>query len=100
MRMADPANERPQSPVDYKSIREQSGFWSACGYDGLSIVFDIPIEAFRSLSEPQKHALMRLFSYPAEEHEDGLNEQIQALATLTEKERFIALVELSTGFAV
>ncbi len=84
---------------DFKSIYEQSGFWSCCGYDGLSMVFDIPLDDVRSLSEEQKRALMRLLNQLADGADEALQGQTRELESLTAKERFIRLVSLSAPFA-
>jgi len=77
----------------------QNGFWSSCGYDGLSFVFDVPLEAVRSLAEEQKHALMCLLGRLADGGDKALENQMGELETLTARERFTQLVKLSVRFS-
>ena len=96
--MGDP-NSQPRTPSDFRDILAQSGFWSCCGYDGLSIVFDVPLEAVQSLSEGQKRAMMRLLHRLAEGMDEKLKNQIADLERLTAEDRFAGLVSLSAGFS-
>ena len=97
--MTDRNNEPRRTRADFKEILAQSGFWSCCGYDGLSVVFDVPVEAVQSLSEEQKRALMRLLSHLAEGEDKALEHHIEELDGLTAEERLVNLVKLSGRFA-
>ena len=77
--MGDPNIQPRRTSSDFKDILTQSGFWSCCGYDGLSVVFDVPLEAVRSLSEEQKRAMMRLLQQLAEGMDEKLKNQIAEL---------------------
>jgi hypothetical protein len=96
--MGNPKDQDHGNTADFKAIYEHSGFWSSYGYDGLSVVFDVPLEAVRTLSEPQKLALMRLLGRLAEDSDESLRDQVQEFARLTPKERLIVLVRLSEPF--
>jgi hypothetical protein len=96
--MGDP-NSQPRTPSDYRVILAQSGFWSCCGLDGLSLVFGVPLEAIRSLSEGQKRAMMHLLHQLAEGSDEKLKNQIAELEHLGAEDRFVGLVRLSTGFS-
>ena len=63
------------------------------------MVFDVPIEAVRSLPEEQKRALMRLLSHLSDGGDEALQDQIRELDSLSAKERFIGLMNLSARFA-
>ena len=97
--MTDRHNGPRRTQADFKEILAQSGFWSCCGYDGLSVAFDVPVEAVQSLSEEQKRALMRLLSHLADAEDKALEHRIEELDGLTAEERFINLVKLSGRFA-
>src|SRR5262249_402356 len=77
--MGDPNSQPRRTPSDFRDILAQSGFWSCCGYDGLSIVFDVPLEAVQSLAEGQKRAMMRLLHRLAEGTDEKLKNQIANL---------------------
>jgi hypothetical protein len=97
--MGDPNSQPRRTPSDFRDILAQSGFWSCCGYDGLSVVFDVPLEAVRSLSEGQKRAMMRLLHQLAEGLDEKLKNQIAELEPLAAEDRFVDLVRLSAGFS-
>jgi|SRR4029450_9855202 hypothetical protein len=97
--MGDPNSQPRRTPFDFRDILAQSGFWSCCGYDGLSIVFDVPLEAVQSLSEGQKRAMMRLLNRLAEGMDEQLKNQIADLLRLAAEDRFAGLVRLSAGFS-
>jgi hypothetical protein len=97
--MGNPNNHPVKTPSDFRDILAQSGFWSCCGYDGLSIVFDVPLEAVQSLSEEQKHAMMRLLHRLAEGMDEKLKNQIAELERVDAEDRFVGLVRLSAGFS-
>ena len=97
--MGDPNSQPRRTPSDFRDILAQSGFWSCCGYDGLSIVFDVPPEAVQSLSEEQKRAMMRLLHRLAEGMDEKLKNQVAELECVAAKDRFVGLVRLSDGFS-
>ena len=97
--MGDPNSHPLRTPSDFRDILAQSGFWSCCGYDGLSIVFDVPLEAVQSLSEEQKRAMMRLLHRLAEGMDEKLKNQIAELERLDAEDRLVGLVRLSAGFS-
>src|SRR2546421_11076041 len=97
--MTDRKNEPRRTREDFKEILAQSGFWSCCGYDGLSIVFAVPLEAVQSLSEEQKRAMMRLLHRLAEGMDEKLKNQIAELERLDAEDRLVGLVRLSAGFS-
>ena len=97
--MGDPNSQPRRTSSDFKDILAQSGFWSCCGYDGLSIVFDVPLEAVHSLSEEQKRAMMRLLHRLAEGMDEKLKNQVAELERLAGEDRLAGLVSLSAGFS-
>ena len=97
--MGDPNSQPRRTASDFRDILAQSGFWSCCGYDGLSIVFDVPLEAVQSLAEGQKRALMRLLHRLAEGTDEKLKNQIAELERLAAEDRLAGLVSLSAGFS-
>ena len=97
--MRDPNSQPRRTPSDFRDILAQSGFWSCCGYDGLSIVFDVPLEAVQSLSEEQKRAMMRLLHRLAESMDEKLENQVAELEPLAAEDRIAGLVSLSAGFS-
>ena len=96
--MGDPNSQSRRTPSDFRDILDQSGFWSCCGYDGLSIVFDVPLEAVQSLSEGQKRDMMRLLHRLAEGMDEKLKNQIAELEQMAAEDRLAGLVSLSDGF--
>ncbi len=82
----------------FQRLHADSGFWSCCGYDGLSVVFDLPLESISSLHEGQKRALVRLMTRLANTGDDALLNELQRLDTLSGEERLAGLVELSAPF--
>ncbi len=97
--MGDPNRHPLRTPSDFRDILAQSGFWSCCGYDGLSIVFAVPLDAVQSLSEEQKRAMMRLLHRLAEGMDEKLKNQIAELERLDAEDRLVGLVRLSAGFS-
>jgi hypothetical protein len=97
--MDDPKSQPQRTRTDFQGIYAEGGFWSCCGYDGLSMVFDLPLEAVQSLPEDQKRALMRLLGHLAKGGDEALQGQMRELESLTAKERFTGLVHLSARFA-
>src|SRR5215469_13080330 len=88
-----------RTTADFKEIYCRNGFWSSLGYDGLSLVFNLPLEALQSLSEEQKRSLMRLLGHLAEGRNEKLVVQVREVENLTPKDRVEHLVKLSTEFA-
>jgi hypothetical protein len=82
----------------FQRLYADSGFWSCCGYDGLSVAFDVPLEAIRSLHEGRKQALIRLITRLANTGDDALLNELQRLDSLSGEERLAGLVELSAPF--
>jgi hypothetical protein len=97
--MGSPKSQRRRTPSDFRDILAQSSFWSCCGYDGLAIVFDVPLEAVQSLSEGQKRSMMRLLNRLAEGMDEKLKNQIAELERLAGEDRLAGLVSLSAGFS-
>ncbi len=97
--MDDPKNQTKTNRAHFRDIYEDGEFWSCYGYDGLSIVFNLPLEAVQSLPEDQKHALLRLLGSVATTGDESLQDEIRALESLTAKERVTGLVHLSARFA-
>lgn len=96
----DDANNQTRSDRAYfREIYENSGFWSSCGLDGLTVVFDLPLENFRSLPDDQKRALMRLLAHLAKIGDGPLQDRIRELESMTVEKRLTGLVHLSTQFA-
>jgi hypothetical protein len=96
--MDKPRDQNKGSAADFKIIWEDGEFWSCWGYDGLSMVFDLPLEPFERLLEPQKRALMRLLRHLAAGLDEALHNQINGLQDLTAEERLTILVALSEQF--
>ena len=84
-----------QDPTPFQVWCDNSEFWSDFGYDGLSLVFGVPLDTFRGLPEAQKMALFRLMVYLADRPDDPLQAQVQALATPSADLRLAALLDLS-----
>ena len=97
--MGDPNSHPLRTPSDFRDILAQSGFWSCCGYDGLSIVFAVPLDAVQSLSEEQKRAMMRLLHRLAEGMDEKLKNQIAELEGLAGEDRLAGLVSLNADFS-
>ena len=97
--MDDSSSQPGRTPAYFRNLFAHSGFWSSCGFDGLSLVFDVPLEAVQSLPEGQKRALMGLLHELAEGTDERLQREIAELETLAATDRFANLVKLSTRFA-
>src|SRR5262249_62172712 len=97
--MGDPNSQPRRTPSDFRDILAQSGFWSCCGYDGLSIVFDVPLDAVQSLAEGQKRAMMRLLLRLAEGTDEKLKNQIAELERFAAEDRLVGFVSLSAVFS-
>ena len=82
----------------FQRLYADSSFWSCCGYDGLSVAFDLPLEAVRSLPEGRKRALVRLITRLANTGDDALLNELQRLDSLSGEERLAGLMELSAPF--
>lgn len=92
------SNGEDQDQTPFRVWRESSGFWSNFGYDGLSIVFDVPLEDIHVLAEAKKMALFRLMCYLADTPGDPLQEQVRVLATRPADQRLAVLLDLSARF--
>ena len=97
--MDDAISQPHRTRADYQAIYAESEFWSSCGYDGLSVVFDVPLDALQSLPEDQTRALMRLLGNLAKEGDEALAGRMRELEGLTAKQRFSGLLHLSARFA-
>ena len=82
----------------FRVWRDNSGFWSDFGYDGLSLVFDVPLTDLQQLPEAKRMALFRLMVYLADTPDDPLQAQMQALATRPAGQRLAVLLDLSARF--
>ena len=82
----------------FQQLYTQSGFWSCCGYDGLSVAFDLPLDAVRSLPEERKRALVRLVTRLANSGDEVLLNELQRLDRLSGDERLAGLMHLSASF--
>ncbi len=84
--------------TSYLAWRDQSEFWSDFGYDGLSVVFDVPLDSLHALPEAKKRALFRLMVFLADTPQDSLHGQVQALGAQPEEQRLAVLGDLSARF--
>jgi len=82
----------------FQAWRDNNGLWSDFGYDGLSLVFDVPLVALQNLPEAKRRALFRLLAYLADTPNDPLCARVQALATQPAEQRLIILLDLSARF--
>ncbi len=82
----------------FRAWRDNSAFWSDFGYDGLSLVFDVPLTDLQQLSEAKRMALFRLMVYLADTPDDPLQARVQALATQPAGQRLAVLLDLSAWF--
>ena len=83
----------------FQAWRDNSGFWSDFGYDGLSLVFDVPLTDLQKLPEAKKMALFRLMVYLADTPDDPLQTQVQALVAQPAEQRLVVLLDLSAQFS-
>ncbi len=79
----------------FQAWYSDGGFWSDFGYDGLSVVFDVPLDALQTLPEEQKRSLMRLLRLLAESPNSTLHEQVVAFAQYPATQRLGALLSIS-----
>ena len=91
----EPVSEQRDSNY-FRSWWTYNGFWSTCGMDGLSVVFDLPLESVSALSEPQKQSLMRLLERLASGTDSHLVAQVAASSGEEPAKRFHKLLELSS----
>ena len=82
----------------FQAWRDNNGFWSDFGYDGLSLVFVAPLISLQTLPEAKKLALFRLLVYLADTPNDALPARVQALATQPAEQRLVVLLNLSARF--
>ena len=85
--------------IPFQAWRDNNGFWSDFGYDGLSLVLDVPLAALQTLPEAKKLALFRLLVYLANTPNDPLHARVQALATQPAEQRLVVLLDLSARFS-
>jgi hypothetical protein len=83
----------------FQAWRDNNGFWSDFGYDGLSLVFGVQLADLQKLSDTTKMALFRLMVYLADTPDDPLHAQVQALATQSAEQRLVVLLNLSARFS-
>jgi hypothetical protein len=83
----------------FQQVCDNNGFWSCCGYDGLAVVFDLPLESLQSLPDDQKRALMRLLVQLAGIGRESLRDRVREIERLPIDKRLTVLVDLSTQFA-
>jgi len=79
----------------FQAWRDNNEFWSDFGYDGLSLVFGVPLTDLQKLPEAKKMALFRLMVYLADTPDDPLQAQVRALATRPAEQRLVVLLDLS-----
>ena len=92
-------DEARKDLTPFQAWRDNHGFWSDFGYDGLSLVFDVPLADLQKLSDTTKMALFRLVVYLADTPDDPLHAQVQALATQSAEQRLVVLLDLSARFS-
>ncbi len=92
-------DEARKDLTPFQAWRDNNGFWSDFGYDGLSLVFDVPLADLQKLPDSTKMALFRLMVYLADTPDDPLHTQVQALATQSAEQRLTALLDLSAQFS-
>jgi hypothetical protein len=83
----------------YRQAYENGELWSCCGYDGLSIVFDLPLPAVQSLAENQKRGLMGLLAHLAAIEEEDLRDEVPALTDQSSEDCVAVLLRLAARFA-
>ena|SRR5690349_14944862 len=94
----EPASQQRGSSY-FRSWWKHDGFWSCCGMDGLSVVFELPLEIISPLPESQKQSLMRLLERLASETDGDLISKVAALDGRGPKPRLQALLQLSASLA-
>ena len=82
----------------FRQLFAHSGLWSCCGYDILTLAFDLPLDAVRSLPEEQKRALVRLLGRLATSDEGSLRNEVLGLESLSSDDRLAGLTQLSAPF--
>jgi hypothetical protein len=95
----DDPKSQPHRTLYFRDIYAEGGFWSCCGYDGLSVAFDLPLEAVQSLPEDQKRDLMRLLGNLAKGEDEALQVQMRELEGFPAKERIAGLLHISARLA-
>lgn len=93
--MNRPKSEAKGTLDFYRGAVENGGFWSCFGYDGLAVVFDLPLESVQALSEVQKRSLMRLLSHLADAACEDLRREMQALECRSQEDRLTGIIQLS-----
>ena len=79
----------------FRQFYEDSELWSCCGYDGLSVAFDLPLDAIRSLTDDQKRGLVRLLGRLAKGGDESLRSGVRRLEQSSDAERLAGLVQLA-----
>ena len=78
----------------FQELYHDAGFWSCCGYDGLSVAFDLPLAAVRALPEERKLALVHLIARLANSNDGSLCQRVLGLGTLSCDERLAELLQI------
>jgi len=86
---------KEQEDSYFQELYADGGFWSSCGYDGLSVVFDLPLATVRALPEERKRALLHLIARLAKPAEDSLRNRVRTLKGLNCEERLSELLRMS-----
>jgi hypothetical protein len=95
-RADDLSGPTPRRVADFKSLYENGEFWSCCGLDGLSVVFDVRLESIRSLDDAQKRALMHLLAYLVSGKDSAVVSRVMELQRAPEDVRFQGLLALTS----
>lgn len=88
---------KEQEDSYFQELYADAGFWSCCGYDGLSVAFDLPLAAVRALPEERKLALVHLVARLANPGEDSLRRRVQRLGALSCEERLSGLLQMTAS---
>lgn len=88
---------KEQEDSYFKELYQDAGFWSCCGYDGLSVAFDLPLAIVRALPEERKRALLHLIARLADSGEDSLRNRVRKLNGLNCEERLSELLRMSAA---
>jgi hypothetical protein len=86
---------RDQEDSYFQELYADAGFWSCCGYDGLSVAFDLPLASVRALPEEHKLALVHLIARLAHSDGNSLRSRVRSLDALSCEERLTELLRMS-----
>ena len=98
--MNDPRIESERTLDFYEEACQNSELWSSCGYDGLSLVFDLPLDTVHSLPEDQKRCLMHLLTHLARPGGEEARRRLDALEELGAEDRLAGILRLGDNLAV